>query len=115
MSIFWTRTSVGSFVWNLTRSLLNFTALFELPVTRFVGAKPSPGDPRATAADVAMTATATIAALNFFQCLRAVSIRCPPILGRSPASRRPRAGFHRNEKAGLTFLATIRAAHPPDG
>src|SRR3954453_22514245 len=37
-----------------------------LPVTRFVGTKPSPGDPRATAAPAALTATATIAALNFF-------------------------------------------------
>src|SRR5438477_11960583 len=66
MSIRWTRTSVRSFVWNLTRSLFHFTSLFKFPVARFVGTKPTPAEPRATPANTPKTAAPTIAALNFF-------------------------------------------------
>src|SRR5438477_6770047 len=66
MSIRWTRTSVRSFVWNLTRSLFHFTSLFKFPVARVVGAKPTPAEPRATPANAPKTAAPTIAAINFF-------------------------------------------------
>src|SRR5438552_15718121 len=66
MSIRWTRTSVRSFVWNLTRSLFHFTSLFKFPMARVVAAKPTPAEPRATPASAPKTAAPTIAALNFF-------------------------------------------------
>src|SRR5947208_12859269 len=66
MSIRWTRTSVRSFVWNLTRSLFHFTSLFKFPVARVVGTKPTPAEPRATPANTPKTAAPTIAALKFF-------------------------------------------------
>src|SRR5437762_2853799 len=61
MSIRWTRTSVRSFVWNLTRSLFHFTSLFKFPVARVVGTKPTPAEPRATPASAPKTAAPTIA------------------------------------------------------
>src|SRR5438067_3859968 len=66
MSIRWTRRSVRSFVWNLTRSLFHFTSLFKFPVAKVVGTKPTPAEPRATPASAPKTAAPTIAALNFF-------------------------------------------------
>src|SRR2546430_8829662 len=66
MSIRWTRTSVRSFVWNLTRSLFNFTSLFKFPMAKVVAVKPTPAEPRATPASAPKTAAPTIAALNFF-------------------------------------------------
>src|SRR6266478_3181673 len=79
MTICWTRTSVGSFVWNLTRSLFSWTVLARVASgTRFVGWKPDPVDPRATAANVPITATPTVAALHFFLAARNLIERMIP-------------------------------------
>src|SRR6185437_339808 len=60
-----TRTIIGSFVCNLIRSLFSWIGLSRLPVARGVVVNENAPVPRATAVNVANTATATVAATHF--------------------------------------------------
>src|SRR6266508_7045230 len=67
MSTLATRTSVGSFVWNLIRSLFSLTLWVRFPVPRGVVVKLNGVcDARATVTNVPITATPTVAAIHIF-------------------------------------------------
>src|SRR6266511_187399 len=55
------RTSVGSFVWNLTSSLFMWTVWSKFAVTRVVDIVPNPGEPRATPETPPIIATVAMA------------------------------------------------------